>query len=109
MTLEVFAKTVGIRQPSYLNRLVTNGHTPASQLKNPKTNAMQPYITSENARQFHRKFCTLRTLSKATGLSWQKIAGALAASDVAPFSSDGGQYGKIYLKTDVQDVAFDTK
>lgn len=109
MTLEVFAKAVGIRQPSYLKRLVTNGHTPASQLKNPKTNAMQPYITSENATQFHRKFYTLRTLSKATGLSWQKIAGALAASDVTPFSPDGGQYGKIYLKTDVQDVAFDTK
>ena len=107
MTLEVFAKAVGIRQPSYLNRLISKGHTPASQLKNPKTNAMQPYITAENAKQFHRKFCTLRTLSKATGQSWQKIAGSLAAADILPFSPNGEQYGKVYLKTDVEHVAFD--
>lgn len=105
MSLELFAKTVGIRQPTYLNRLIINGHTTATQMKNPKTNAMQPYVTTADARRFHQNFYTLRTLAKETGHSWQKLSGILAMHEITPFSPKGVDYGRIFSRSDIE-IAF---
>ena len=102
MSLELFAKTVGIRQPTYLNRLIINGHTTATQMKNPKTNAMQSYVTTADARRFHQNFYTLRTLAKETGHSWQKLSGILAMHEITPFSPKGIDYGRIFSKSDIE-------
>jgi len=37
LTLETFAKSVGISQPARLRRLINQGHTPATSMRNPKT------------------------------------------------------------------------
>lgn len=105
MSLELFAKTVGIGQPSHLNRLVRNGHTPATELRNPRTNALQLYITSEDSHAFHEKFVTLRTLAKVKGITWQKLAASLRKQGVSRFSPDGADYGNLFLKADTDQAS----
>ncbi len=106
MSLEIFAKTVGIGQPVFLNRLVSNGHTTATSIRNPRTRAMQRYFTEADSVQFHEKFYTFRTMSRAHGRSWQQMSALLAAAGVDPFSPDGIDYGKLFLRTEV-DAAVD--
>jgi hypothetical protein len=99
MTLEVFSKSVGIGQPSLFTRLVKYGFTPSTSLQNPRTKAMQPYITKSDAEAFHREFYTLRTLATATGRSWQKLGAELTSAKIEPFSPDGRRYGNLFLKS----------
>lgn len=56
MSLETFAKRVGLARVTFLRRLVVNGHTPATDLPNPRTRALQRYITEEDAAAFHARF-----------------------------------------------------
>ncbi|NVK47127.1 MAG: TniQ family protein [Rhodobacteraceae bacterium] len=104
MSLQLFAKTIGLGQPVFLNRLVKNGHTPATQIQNPKTKALQRYITDEDARAFHAKLVTVRTLAKARGTTWQMLSARLRQAEITPFSPDGMDYGYVYLKEDVIDL-----
>ncbi|KMK68180.1 TniQ family protein [Puniceibacterium sp. IMCC21224] len=101
MSLELFAKTVGIGQPAFLNRLVSNGHTTATTIQNPRTRAMQRYFTEADSVQFHEKFYTFRTMAKAHRRSWQNMSGALAAAGIEPFSPDEIDYGKVFLRAEV--------
>ena len=98
LTLETFAKSVGISQPARLRRLINQGHTPATRMRNPKTRAHQPYITTEDADAFQERFFTTRTMAKAFGRSWQSLSAELRQKGVAPFSPDGIDYGPIYLR-----------
>jgi hypothetical protein len=102
MSIEVFSKSAGLANPVYLNRLIKNGHTPATKMRNPKTHALQRYIAKADAIAFRDKFMTLRILAKSRGESWQKMSGALKAANVVPFSPDGKDYGNLYLKTEVE-------
>ncbi|MBU2865991.1 TniQ family protein [Pacificibacter marinus] len=104
MSLHLFSKAIGLGQPVFLNRLVKNGHVPATQIRNPKTKARQRYITDDDARAFHAKFVTLRTLSKAKGTTWQRLSAQLRQANISPFSPDGVDYGYVYLKEDVMDL-----
>lgn len=101
MSLEIFAKTVGIGQPVFLNRLISNGHTTATSIRNPRTGAMQRYFTEVDSVQFHVKFYTYRIMSRAHGRSWQQMSALLAAAGVYPFSPDGIDYGKLFLRAEV--------
>ena len=44
MSLDVFSKTVGLRNPAYMTRLVKDGHVSTIEMRNPRTKAMQRYI-----------------------------------------------------------------
>ncbi|TNE67059.1 MAG: hypothetical protein EP336_08675 [Rhodobacteraceae bacterium] len=102
MSLELFAKTVGLGNPVYLNRLVRNGHVSTTELRNPRTKAMQRYIAPQDAKGFHERFVTLRILSKRKGSSWQSMSSRLRASGVTPFSSGNVDYGNIYLRHEAE-------
>lgn len=102
LSLEKFAKIVGINNPVHLNRLVNNGHVPTTNMRNPKTKAMQRYITSQDAAVFHKKFVTLRSLSKSQGSSWQSISSKLRTAGIRPFSPDGTEYGNVFLKNEAE-------
>ncbi|RBI67035.1 hypothetical protein DQW77_17845 [Roseovarius sp. TE539] len=98
LTLETFAKSVGISQPARLSRLINQGHAPATRMRNPRTRAYQFYITTEDADAFHERFLTSRTMAKAFGRSWQSLSAELRGKGVTPFSPDGVDYGPIYLR-----------
>lgn len=102
MSLELFTKTVGLGNPVYLNRLVRQGHVPTTEMRNPRTGAMQRFIGTEDAAAFYLRFTTLRILSRAKGTTWQSLSHRLRAAGVTPFSPDGFDYGHVYLKKDVE-------
>lgn len=102
MSLEMFTKTVGLGNPVYLNRLVRQGHVPTTEMRNPRTGAMQRFIGTEDAAAFYLRFTTLRILSRAKGTTWQSLSHRLRAAGVTPFSPDGFDYGHVYLKKDVE-------
>ncbi|WP_052245218.1 hypothetical protein [Halocynthiibacter namhaensis] len=101
MSLERFAKSVGINQPSRLKRLVGNKHTTATRMQNPKTKAEQDYITDEDAANFHEKFFKPRTMSLHFEKSWQKISAEMRLRSICVYSPDGEDYGSIYLRSDI--------
>ncbi|WP_186009220.1 TniQ family protein [Tropicibacter naphthalenivorans] len=102
LSLELFTKSVGLAQPVFINRLVKDGHVPSTEMRNPRTKAMQRYITEKDAAVFHARFVTLRTLAKAHGVTWQSLAPKLRNAGVLPFSPDGIDYGYLYLKSEVE-------
>lgn len=102
MSLDVFSKTVGLRNPAYMTRLVKDGHVSTFEMRNPRTKAMQRYIGPAEAAAFHERFVTLRILSRTRGESWQSLSSKLRDAGVAPFKPGDTDYGNIYLKYDVQ-------
>ncbi|WGW05102.1 hypothetical protein [Tropicibacter oceani] len=104
LSFELFTKAVGLAQPVFINRLVKNGHLPSTEIRNPRTKAMQRYIAKEDAAVFHERFVTLRTLAKAHAVTWQSLAPKLRDAGVLPFSPDGADYGYLYLRSEVEQV-----
>ena len=102
MSLELFAKSVGIANPVYLNRLVKHGHVSTSEMRNHRTLALQRCIASKDAAAFHARFITLRILAKARGETWQMLARKLRDAGVSTFSADGIDFGPVYLKAEVE-------
>ena len=102
MSIEVFGKAVGANQLPGLRRLIVNGHTSATSLRNPKTNAVQHYFSAEDTIAFHARFFTLRTLLKFSGMSWQRSGAFLKDVGILPFSPDGLDYGNLFLRSEVE-------
>jgi hypothetical protein len=102
MSIEVFGKAVGANHLPGLRRLVMNGHTSATSMRNPKTNAVQHYFSAQDATAFHTRFFTLRTLSKHSGMSWQRAGAFLKEAGVMPYSPDGVDYGNLFLRDEVE-------
>lgn len=100
MSIEVFGKAIGALQLPAFRRLIVNGHTPSTEMRNPTTKALQHYITAEDAAAFHARFVTLRTLAEATGLSSQAASAALRKAGVQPFSPHGADHGNIFFRKD---------
>lgn len=101
LTIERFAKSVGIGNPTILKRLITDGHTPSTQMVNPRTHALQDYIAETDAAEFHTRFFTLRTMSLHYGMSWQQLSSRLRARGIQPFSPEGADFGSLYLRSKI--------
>jgi len=100
-SIELFAKSVGARQLPAFRRLILKGHSPSTKIKNPRTNALQHYISQSDAEAFHSKFYTLRSMSLLFDRSWQRLTADIADANIKPFSPDGVNYGNIFLKDEV--------
>lgn len=109
MSLETFAKRVGIGQPAFLRRLVLNGHTSTTELPNPRTKAMQRYVTEADAAAFHARFFTPRTASLHFSQSWQSLSAKLRDHGISSFSPDGEDYGTLWLREEVDAVLDETR
>lgn len=104
LSIELFTKAVGLARPVFLNRLVKNGHLPSTEMRNPRTKAVQRYIAEKDAAVFHQRFVTLRALAKAHKVPWQSLALKLRDAGVLPFSPDGADYGHLYLRSEVENA-----
>ena len=102
MSMELFAKTVGLGNPVHMHRLVRNGHVSSTEMRNPRTKAMQKFIAPKDAAAFYDRFATLRILSKAKGTSWQSLSSRLRGAGVIPFSPDHVDYGNIFLRLEAE-------
>lgn len=102
ISIENFAKSVGVNQPSRMRKLIMNGHVGATKMRNPRTKAEQFYFTSSDSKAFHAEFLTPRTMSIAYGRSWQSTAAELKAKNIRHFSPDGEDYGSLFLRKEVE-------
>lgn len=95
LSIELFAKTAGLR-PAAAMKLVRGGHIPTTQGVNPKTKAVQRFLTTEDIEAFHTRFVTLRRLAAVLGLSWQALHVLLADTGIKPATPDGQDVGALY-------------
>lgn len=101
MSIELFAKSVGLLPPSRMKRLIDHGYMPATTMKNPITKANQRYIAAPDAEAFHCAFMTPRSMALQFTRSWQSIGAELRAKGVMPFSPNGEDYGSLFLRSEV--------
>jgi phage antirepressor YoqD-like protein len=101
ISIENFAKSVGVNQPSRMRMLVMNGHINATKMQNPRTKADQFYFTSSDSKAFHAEFLTPRTMSIAYSRSWQSIGAELKAKNIRPFAPDGEDYGSLFRREEI--------
>lgn len=73
-----------------------------SEMRNPRTKALQRYIAAKDASAFHEQFITLRILAKTKGETWQSLARKLRDAGISTFSEGGIDFGPVYLKSEVE-------
>ncbi|MBL3587075.1 TniQ family protein [Rhodovulum sulfidophilum] len=104
MSVSVFARSAGIRGKDTFQALIDGGHTPATEVLNPRTKRLQWQMTSADIAAFHEKFATLTIISEETGAHRTTILAALASLGIERFQPDGRDIGSIYLRQDLAPV-----
>ncbi|UWQ75811.1 TniQ family protein [Leisingera sp. M658] len=100
ISLEKFAQQCGLVRAAAV-RLVRRGHTPSTVGLNPKTGAMQRFLSPADIEAFHKRFVTLRGLAVEKGMTWQSLRVRLKENGVLPFSPDGEDYGAIFERSEI--------
>lgn len=102
MSAAAFGRSVGLRNHGYFLALTEAGHTPSTPATSPNTGQAQLRMTEQDIADFHRRFVTVATLSTETGLHRNTLRRRLPAHGVKPFSSEGHDFGAVYLRKDVE-------
>ena len=97
-TAREFGRLVGMRDKGRFRALVAAGHSPASQMPNPKTGVMQLYMSDKDIEASHDRVMTSTTMSKEFGEHRNSIISILEAGGVKPFSPGGEDFGTVYLR-----------
>ncbi|MFY0596636.1 MAG: hypothetical protein JXQ85_09420 [Cognatishimia sp.] len=103
-SIEMFAKSVGIHQPSKLKLMIGDGHFQTSVLTNPITKKRQIYFTPEDEDTFHSQFLTPKTLALEFGGTARTTIRKLRLSNVEPISAHDLRYGSVYSREEVENV-----
>lgn len=102
ITASAFGISVGIKDKGRFGALIDAGHTPATTLRNPKTGIANVFVTVTDIADFHRRFVTMRTLSAETGRAIPDLRADLKRAGVAVFSPDGQDFGRLFLREEVE-------
>ena len=98
----VFGRTLGLHNAGDFAGFVAAGHTPARQVRNPKTQRLQVFLTDEDVVAFHRRYVTIASLQAETGLHRNTLRGLLSGARVKRVLPGGRDFGPIYLRADVE-------
>lgn len=104
MSIEVFAKSIGIGKPSQLKRLIEAGHVQTTILKNPITKADQTYFTPDDEVAFRAQFVTPKLMTEVYGASWQGLLRQLRDAGIEPLGGREGPFGHIYLRDETDRI-----
>jgi hypothetical protein len=94
-----FGRSIGLRDT--FSSLISAGHVTSQLVLNPLTRRVQYRMTKVDIDAFHKKFVTLTTLSAETGQHRNTLKMVLDAAQTSPFSPQGKNFGRIYLREDV--------
>ncbi len=103
-SIEVFAKSVGIGQPSKLMHMIEDGLVQTTTLKNPVTKAAQAYFTPDDENYFRARYVTPKLMAKVYGATWQSLVRQLRGAGVEPLGGRGGPYGQVYLREETDRI-----
>ncbi len=101
-TIGEFSRSVGLHRDASFLMMVKAGHTPATELFNPRTCRKGLYVTRTVAEAFHARFTTLKLLSAKTGEENRSLSRRLHDAGIARFSVDGRNFSPVYLVKDVE-------
>ena len=104
ISASAFGREVGLRDKGRFLALVDNGHTPATQMRHPRTGVWQYFMTEGDIAAFHARFMTLTSMARKFGRHQRTYLAALQSADVTPFAPNGEDYGHLYLRQDVEPV-----
>lgn len=99
-----FGLSVGIRDKGRFRALIVAGHTPATWVRPGKARVETAYMSPDDVAAFHRRFVTIRTLAEETGRTIPDLTAALERAKVAVFSTNGADFGRLYLRDAVKTV-----
>ena len=102
ISASLFERSIGLRTKGRFLALVRNGHTPATRMRHPSTGIWQYFMTEVDIAAFHQRFLTLTSMAEEFGGHRHTHLAALRSADVSPFAPDGGDYGHLYLREDVE-------
>lgn len=103
-SIEIFAKAVGMHQPSKLKLMIGDGHVQTSILTNPITKKRQIYFTPDDEDVFHSRFLTPKTLALEFGETSRMIIRKLRQANIEPVSAHDLRYGSVYSREEVENV-----
>ncbi|MER5172818.1 TniQ family protein [Thioclava kandeliae] len=101
MNIQTFAKTVGLRWP-HARWLIMNAKTPSTVARNPRSGAMQHYVSCDDLEEFHQRYATAVTLAAEYKQTWQMISAVLREASAWRYAPDGKDLGQLYLRQDIQ-------
>lgn len=99
-----FGRSIGLRGKGTFLAFVEDGHTPSQLAGDPKTGQIRHYLSPADIAAFHERFLTLTTLVSETGQHRNTALAALKPHVDARFTSNGRDYGPIYLRACLLDV-----
>ena len=104
ISVAAFGRSMAIRDGNRFTALAEAGHLPCSRIINQRTQRAQLVMSEEDIARFHEKYLTLPRILDEFDLHWQTASALLRAKGIRPFSPDGGDYGKIYLRSEAEAV-----
>lgn len=102
ITATAFGISFGIKDKGRFGALIDAGQTPAIRLRNRKTGIVNTFVTAADIAYFHRRFVTMRTLSAETERAIPELRADLKRAGVAVFSSEGKDFGRLFLREEVE-------
>ena len=103
-SIEVFAKSVGIGQPSKLMRMIKEGLVQTTTLKNPVTKASQEYFTPDDETSFRVRYVTPKLMTKIYSTTWQSSVRRLRDVGIEPLGGRDGPFGHVYLREETDRI-----
>ncbi|MBB4120654.1 hypothetical protein [Martelella radicis] len=101
MSVAEFARSVGQHNNRYFLKLFETGHASAMSAMHPVTRRKQRRMTDQQIAAFREKFATTGTQHSELGLSKKIILDTIRAAGIQEFSSDGQNFGQVWLRKDV--------
>ena len=97
-----FGLSVGIREKGRFLALIAAGHTPATRMRDRRTGNGRFYMTEADIAGFHRRFVTIRILSREKGVHRNTLRKRLSAAGLRHFAPGGADFGPLYLRSEVE-------
>ena len=103
-SIEAFAKSVGIGEPSKLMRMIKEGLVQTTNLKNPVTKADQTHLTADDEAAFRARFVTPKLMTEIYGASCQRLLRQLRHAGIEPLGGRDGPFGHVYLRDETDRI-----
>lgn len=103
-SIEIFAKSIGIGQPSHLKRMIEAGHVQTTTLKNPVTKADQAYFTPDDEIAFRARYVTPKLMVEVYGATWQRSVRQLRDAGIEPLGGRKDPFGHVYLREETDRI-----
>ncbi len=102
ITAAAFGRSVGMRDQGWFESLAAAGYASGTRILSQSGDKL--YVSLEDVESFHEKFFTPATMERKFGRYRRTLLKNLEVENVKPFSPKGKNFGRLYLRKDVERV-----